>query len=563
MLFRKLDNFGRTFKHLQRTRDVVRVFLKYGYEDLAHRLHLPSALKLPLGHFREEQKAIAEMSAPERFRRVCEELGPTFVKAGQILSTRRNLLPEPFTRELAKLQDAATPIPFPEIRAVLESELKRPLREVFARVDENPLGAASIAQVHRARLLDGSDVVVKVQRPGIERVVETDLEIMRHIAALIERHIAAWRVHQPVALVDQMGRMLAKELDFTIEAAHLERFVWQFAEEPTIYLPKVHHHAITRRVLTMEYVDGVKLSRLDAAQLSEPERVEVATRVADLVMKQIFLHGFFHADPHPGNIHILPNRMICFLDFGMMGHLDQRGREVFVELVWGISRRNEVQVANALLKLSSADNEPPREGLEADVAEFIHQHFYRPMEELNFGQLIAQLLHLTGRHGLHIPPDFFVMLKAMGLMESAVRSLNPKHNVIEQARPFLKRVRMERLKPRRLLEDLFVFGRDFADMARELPAEIRRIMSQLKVGEARLIFHHEGLEPAIQSAERISNRIAFSVVLAAMIIGSSLIIHANIPPHWQGIPVIGLVGYLLSAVMAVWLLWSILRHGRM
>jgi ubiquinone biosynthesis protein len=563
MLFHRLENIGRTFKHLQRTRDVVRVFLKYGYEDIAHKLHLPSALKLPLGHIRAEQQAIAGMPAPERLRRACEELGPTFVKAGQILSTRRNLLPEAFTRELAKLQDAAAPVPFAEVKTVIEGELKRPLNEVFASVDETPLGAASIAQVHRARLLDGCDVVVKVQRPGIERVVETDLEIMRQLAGLIERHIEAWRAHHPVAVVDQMARMLGKEMDFTIEAGHMERFAWQFLGEPGVHVPRAHHHAVTRRVLTMEYVGGVKLSQLDTAALGEGERVEIATRVADLVMRQILVHGFFHADPHPGNLHILPGHVVCFLDFGMMGCLDQRGREGFVDLVGGIARRNETIVANALLRLSSADNEPPREGLEADVAEFIHQHFYRPVEEMNFGQFTAQLLQLTGRHGLQIPPDFFVMLKAMGLMESVVRELNPRHNVIEQVRPFLRQVRLERMRPRRVLEALFEFGRDFTDMARELPGEIRRIMSQLKVGEARLVFHHEGLEPAIHSAERISNRIAFSVVLAAMIIGSSVVIHSGIPPRWHDIPVIGLAGYLVSALMAVWLLWSILRHGRM
>lgn len=563
MLFRRLENIGRTYKHLQRTRDVVGVFLKYGYEDVAHRLHLPSALKLPIRKLREEQKRIAGIPAPERLRRACEELGPTFVKMGQILSTRQNLLPEAFTTELARLQDSATPIPFTEVIAVIEAELGRPWGEVYAAIEETPLGAASIAQVHRARLLDGSDVVIKVQRPDIERIVETDLEIIQQLAGLIEKHIESWRVHHPVAVVEQIARTLEKEIDFNLEAAHMERFAWQFQDEPTIHLPKVYHLATTRRVLTMEYVDGIKLAKLKESGLTGEERAELARRVADLIMKQIFVHGFFHADPHPGNIHILPDQIVCFLDFGMMGYLDQRGREAFVDLVWGISRRNEVTVANALLKLSSADSEPPREGLESDVAEFIHQHFYRPLGDVHFGSLIAQLLQLTSKYGLQIPPDFFIMLKAMGMMESFVRKLNPQHDIIGQARPFLKQVRLERLKPKNFLEGLFEFGSDLATTLREMPAEVRRILSQLKTGEGRLVFRHEGLEPAIFSAERISNRIAFSVVLAAMIIGSSLIIHANIPPQWHGIPVIGLVGYLVSALMGLWLLISILRHGRM
>lgn len=563
MLFRRLENIGRRFHHLQRSRDVVKVFLKYGYEDLAHRLHLPSALNLPLKQVREEQAAIHSLSPPERLRRACEELGPTFVKMGQILSTRPNLLPEPFIQELAKLQDEAAPIPFAEIKAALERELKRPLDQVFQSIDEQPLGAASIAQVHRARLLNGDAVVVKVQRPGVRRIVEVDLEIMVELASLIEHHVEGWRVHRPSAIVREIARTLQEEIDFTVEAAHMERFAWQFSGEAAIYLPKVCHEATTRQVLTMEYVDGLKASRLMEPEAAGLDRGEIAQRIADLVMRQIFVHGFFHADPHPGNIHVLPGNVICFLDFGMMGYLDSRGREAFADLVWGIARRNEISVAGALLKLASAEYEPPRQGLEADVAEFMHQHFYRPLGEMEFGRLVAQLLQLTTKHGLQIPPDFFIMLKALSLMEGLVRRLQPRHNIIKQAVPFLKQVRLNRVRPKRLVEGLFEFGIDFAELARELPAELRRIFSQIKTGEARVVFKHDGLEPLLASWDRISNRLAFSVVLASLIIGSSLIIHANIPPKWNGIPIIGLIGYIMAAVMGFWLLVSILRHGRM
>lgn len=563
MIFRRLENIGRRFHHLQRARDVVKVFLKYGYEDLAHRLHLPSALKLPLQQVREEQEAIHQLSPPERLRRVCEELGPTFVKMGQILSTRPNLLPEPFIHELAKLQDEAAPIPFADVRDILEKELKRPLNEVFKSIEEQPLGAASIAQVHRAVLLDGSDAVVKVQRPGIRQLVEVDLEIMEQLAFLIEHHVEGWRVHRPAAIVREIAKTLEQETDFTIEAAHMERFAWQFAGEETIRLPKVHHAATTSRVLTMEYVDGIKASRLADLQTAHLDQPEIARRIADLVMKQIFVHGFFHADPHPGNIHILPGNVICFLDFGMMGFLDLRSREAFADLVWGIARRNEISVVGALLKLASAEHEPPRQGLETDVAEFMHQHFYRPLGEMEFGRLVAQLLQLTSKHGLHIPPDFFIMLKALSLMEDLVRRLSPRHNIIKQAVPFLKQVRLSRVRPKRLVEGLFEFGIDFADLARELPAELRRIFSQIKTGEARVVFKHDGLEPLLASWDRISNRLSFSVVLASLIISSSLIIHADIPPKWNGIPIIGLIGYVMAAVMGFWLLVSILRHGRM
>src|SRR6266542_5540108 len=563
MLINRLERIGRTFHHAQRFRDIVRVFLKYGYEDVAHRLHLPSSLGLPTRHRREEQAAIHQLSPPEKLRRACEELGTTFIKMGQILSTRPNLLPPGFAEELAKLQDGVAPVSFPEVQSVLRAELKCPLEEVFQSIEEKPLGSASIAQVHRARLVAGDDVVVKVQRPGIRKVIAVDLEIVGYLAALMENHLDGWKVHHPTAVVRQIAKTLEQEIDFTIEAAHLERFAFQFTNEPTIHVPRVYRELTTPLVLTMEYIDGIKASQLTELDLASYDRAEIARRIADLVMKQILVHGFFHADPHPGNIHILPGARICFLDFGMMGFLDQRGREAFADLVWGIVRRNEVSVANALLKLASADQEPPRQGLESDVAEFMHQHFYRPVSELEFGRLITQLLQITTKHGLRIPADFFIMLKALSLMEGLVRRLNPQHDLITQAAPFLRQVRLSRMHPNKFVEGLFEFGLDFAEMARELPSEFRRIFSQIKTGEARLIFKHDGLDPLLHSWDRVSNRVSFAIVLAALIIGSSLMVHADIPPKWKGVPVIGLIGFVVAAVMGFWLLVSILRHGRM
>src|SRR6266496_1760782 len=319
MLTSRLKDIGRTIQHVQRFRDIVRVFLKYGYDDLAQRLHLPSTLGLPTRQRREEQAAIHQLSHPENLRRACEELGPTFVKMGQILSTRPNLLPAGFAEELAKLQDGVAPVPFAEVQSALRTELTCPLEEIFQCIEESPLGSASIAQVHHARLVGGAEVVVKVQRPGIRKLIEVDLEIVAHLAALMENYLDGWKVHHPTAVVRQIARTLEQEIDFTIEAAHVERFGFQFANEPAIYLPTVYRQWTTPHVLTMEYIDGIKASQLAELDSARHDRPAISRRIADLVMKQIFVHGFFHADPHPGNIHILSTGRICFLDFGMMG----------------------------------------------------------------------------------------------------------------------------------------------------------------------------------------------------------------------------------------------------
>ncbi len=563
MIFDRFRKLGAAYHQAMRLRHIAVVLLKYGYDDLAQYLPLPRAARLPLKRIRVQQAAMQQLSQPERLRRACEELGPTFVKLGQLAAARTRILPLEFTDELAKLQDQVSPLPFSAMRIVIEEELDRPLIKVFASVEETPIGSASIAQVHRAKLLTGEEVVIKVQRPGIQKTVREDLAILRQLASLAEAHLPEWRLHQPVALVDELARSLEKEMDFTSEAAHLERFAWQFRDEPTIYLPTVFLELTRPRVLVMEYVNGIKVSKIGELDAAGFDRGELSSRIADLVMKQIFTHGFFHADPHPGNLRIMPDRRVCFLDFGMMGYLDLRTREAFVDFVWGIARRSETSVATALLKLTESDTEPERGMFETDVAEFMHRHFYRAAGEIHFGNLVAQLARLTGKHRLRLPPDLVVMLRALSLTEELVRQLNPEHNLIAQAKPFMKRTRMERVRPRRLITSALEFAQEVGETARELPNEVRRIISQIKTGNARVNFRHEGLEPATNAFERSTNRLSFALVVAALIISSSLIIRANVPPMWGDVSVLGLVGYLLAGLMGFWLLISILRHGKM
>jgi ubiquinone biosynthesis protein len=550
-------------EHLQRFRIIVRVFLKYGYEDLAARLPLPSPLRLPFRKMRKAQQEIAMLSAPERLRCAFEELGPTFVKLGQLLSTRSLLLPPPFIVELAKLHDQVPPIPFDQVLAVLNTELRRPYTDFFTSIEVESIGSASIAQVHLATRLNGEKCVIKVQRPGIDKIVRVDLEIMAQLAALLENHVEASRIYQPKALVAEFAKRMEQELDFTAEAAHIERFSHQFAGETTIYIPKVFSESSTQRVLTMEYIDAIKASRLDLLEQAALDRRVIATRITDLVMKQIFVHGFFHADPHPGNIHILPGNVICFLDFGMMGFLDLATRETFAQFIIGIAQRDESAAAAALLKLARAELDPFRPGFEADVAEFMHQHFYRPVGDLVFGKLVNHLFQLTSKHGLIIPADLSTMLKALSLMESLVCQLDPGHDIIGQARPFMQKVRLTQLGPQRLLRDWREFAGEAGVFLRELPLEVRRIMALMKEGRMLLRVHHYGLEPLMNTLERIVNRLAFALVLSSLIIASAVIVHAKVPPMWHDMSVPGVLGYIVAGLMGFWLLIAMVRHGKM
>ncbi len=564
MIIRKIGLIRRTYRHIHRYRQILTVLFKYGFDDLLNSLKVEQYLEIGLQMIsRKRREKIETLSRAERVRMALEELGPTFVKMGQILSTRPDLLPVEFIQEFAKLQDHVPPFAYTEVRRIIETEFGTALEDIFKDFDPVPLASASIGQVHQARLADGEEVVVKVQRPNIQQIFAVDLEILLHLATLLERHVEGWEIHRPTRVVEEFTHMLQKELDYTIEASHVERFAWQFASDPTIYIPLVYRNATTKRVLTMEYIEGIKASDIDRLEEAGLDRREIAQRGAKIIMHQIFVHGFFHADPHPGNIFILPNNVICFVDFGMMGRLDRQNREHFVDLVMSIVRRDETKATDALLRLTDWDEEPHRSALEREIAEFMDQYFYRPLKEVELGSLLHQLLELVSRHRLRFPPDLFLTLKALSTLENLGRLLDPDFDLIKQAAPFVWHVQMDRLHPKRLTKDMLDSGAELFHLLKEIPGEIREILKQVRQGKIKVEFEHRGLEPMLITHDRISNRLAFAIVLASLVIGSALIVLSDIPPKWYEIPVIGLAGFLVAGVMGFWLLLSILRHGRM
>ncbi|MDY6973622.1 MAG: AarF/ABC1/UbiB kinase family protein [Thermodesulfobacteriota bacterium] len=564
MLIRRIGMIGRTYRHIQRYRRILSVLFRYGFGDLIDTLKIEQYIEIGLQMIsRKRREKIEKLSRAERVRMALEELGPTFIKMGQILSTRPDLLPVEFIRELPKLQDDVPAFPFEDVKRIIEKELQVALDDVFPRFERKPLAAASIGQVHRARMADGEDVVVKVQRPGIYRTIEIDLEIMLHLATLMERHLEGWDIQRPTMIVDEFARTLEKELDYSFEAVNMERFAVQFANEQAVYIPRVYRDISTSRVLTMEHVRGIKASEIEKLEEQGLDRSKIAQRGLDLFMKQVFVHGFFHADPHPGNIFVLPGNVICFLDLGMVGRIDRKQRGGLVDLVMNIARRDGAKVTDVLLMLAISDEEPDRRSLEKDVTEFIDQHFYGPLKELQIGRLLHQFLDLTARHRLRIQPDLFMTIKALSIVEGVGRALDPELNIIRQAAPFVRRVQLERLNPGRIAGNIIDSGSELMHLLQDIPGEIRKILRQAREGRVKIEFEHRGLDPVLSTLDRISNRIAFAIVLASLVIGSSLVVLSGIPPRWHEIPVIGLAGFLIAAIMGFWLLISILKGGRM
>jgi ubiquinone biosynthesis protein len=561
---RKIGIIGRTYRHLNRYRQILAVLFRYGFGDLVDVLKIEQYLEIGLQMIsRKRREQVEKLTRSERVRMALEELGPTFIKLGQVLSTRPDLVAPEFVEELSKLQDHVPPFGYDEVRRIVEGELTGSLEDMFQSFEETPLAAASIGQVHRARLKDGEDVIVKVQRPGIRKVIEVDLEIMLHLASLMERHLEEFQINRPVRIVEEFARTLEKEVDYTIEASHIERFSRQFMDEETVYVPKVFRETTTERVLTMEYIDGVKASDIDRIEKEGLDRKIITARGADLILKQIFDHGFFHADPHPGNIFVLPGNVICYLDFGMMGSIDRQTREDFADLVHSVVKKDEAGAMKALLVLTRYDEEPDGRLLARELADFMGQHLYKPLKDLQLEKLLQQLVELISRYRLQMPPDLFLMLKALATIGGVGLSLDPDFHMINQTAPFIRRVRMEQFGPKRMANDIVKSGAELVRLVQEIPGELRGLLRQMKQGKIKMEFEHRGLEPMLATHDQISNRIAFSIVIAALIVGSALIVLSKTPPFLLGIPVIGILGFVVAGVMGVWLLIAILRKGRL
>jgi ubiquinone biosynthesis protein len=561
---RKIGIIGRTYRHLNRYRQILAILFKYGFGDLVETLKIEQYIEIGLQMIsRKRRERLEKLSRAERVRMALEELGPTYIKLGQVLSTRPDLVSVDFVNEFAKLQDDAPVVDYDQIQQTVEVELGKPLSRIFTEFDPAPLGSASIGQVHRARLHNGDEAAVKVQRPGIKKVIEIDLEIMLHLATLAERHVEELSFHRPVKIVEEFARTIEREIDYTVEAASMERVAGQFLGDSTVYVPKIYRDKTTHRVLTAEYIEGIKVSNIDELSEAGYDCALITDRGADVLLRQIFTFGFFHADPHPGNVFVLPGNVICLLDFGMMGAVDRGTRERFVSLVDGIIRQDEPRTTKVLLKLTEWDDEPDVMTLEKDVADFISHHLHRPLKEIQLGKLLQHLLELATKHRMRIPPDIFLMLKALSQVEGVASRLNPDFDMIEKAIPFIRQIKLSRLSPGRLADDAVRLIEQSYEFLTDFPKDLLELSRSLRQKKLSFTLVLKDLDKMLSTHDQISNRISFAIIIAALIIGSALIVISNMPPLFYGISVIGLIGFLAAGFLGIWLLVAIIKKGRL
>ncbi|MFW6207852.1 MAG: ABC1 kinase family protein [Spirochaetota bacterium] len=543
---------------LNRLKTIILTLIKYGFDDLVARLELPGKLlKMVAGAKAGEYTS---ESTWKRLRYVLEELGPTFVKLGQVLSLRTDLIPNELAEELKGLQKEVPPEDFQALKEFIEDELEAPINEIFVEFDEVPIAAASLAQVHRARLkpeFEGSVVAVKVQRPGIESIIRYDLELLRLMAEEIHKHAEDLQVYNLPEVVRELSDMMRRELDFTSEARNMRAARYNMRHEEDLYLPVVFPEISTARVLIMELVEGRPLE--DIGSLSDSERLKFARTGIRTALTQILEDGLFHADPHPGNIMILPDGRMSLLDWGMVGRLTPDMRLKLLALMLGLIDRDSAVVLDILLAISDVRLDTQHERVHRDIIGVLDNYYALPAEQQSIGGLLYQVTEVFRVYGVPIQPDLAGMVRALLTSEASARIMYPDLDIIKEAEPYIKRIILRIYSPNALARRFRSRLLRILHTRRYSLDMIYSILDKLDRDQLALQLEHRGLDHMEHSFRRVVNRLSLSLLTASIIIGSSMIITTGVKPLLFGFPLIGIAGYLISAFFAAWIILNIIR----
>jgi ubiquinone biosynthesis protein len=542
--------------HLHRYREIAEVLARHGLGFFLSVFGLDRFIPVRALLLGNRQPA----TKPEQLRIALEELGATFIKFGQVLSTRADLLPVEYQAELSKLQDAAPSVPIEVIRGRVEEELGKSIEDLFADFDDRPLAAASIGQAHAARLHSGIDVVVKVRRAGVVEQVEEDLEILQNLAASAARRWEVADSYDLVGLAQEFAATMRAELDYINEGRNAERFALNFRNDASVHIPNIFWELSTSRVLTLERIRGMKVDDRAALDAAGVDRKKLAERAAGMVLKMIFEDGFFHADPHPGNFFIESDGVIGLIDFGMVGAVDELTRERLASLLVSIASRDRERMVDLLLELGITRRKVDREMLAADLEHLLARYYGKPLGNLRIGDVMGDALALVRSHNLRLPPNLALLVKTTVMAESVGARLDPSFHLTSAIIPFADQMLIEEHSPRRVARKLKQAGVEMARLGVELPHHIRRIAGEIERGEVEVGVRPEGFEPIIERLTRLANRIVLGVIAAAFINGLAVLVSVYQPPGWGRWAGFAFAfGFIVAAAIGLYLAWTILR----
>lgn len=558
--------FRKQMRHINRYREIAVTLSKNGFGFMVKELGLDQIFTLPRRIFvNQYQEKHRSKNTPERIRSILEDLGPAFIKMGQLASSRPDLIPKDLLIELEQLQDQLSAVSFEKIKEIIEEELKAPISEIFSKIDKEPLGVASIGQVHKAVLWSGEEVAVKIQRPNVDRTIQTDLEILQELAERAERRLKWASKYQLKEIIDEFSQAIINELDFMREGRNADLMAQQFEGNEHIKIPAIYWNHSTAKVLTMEYIEGIKIN--DPASLEEngysPE--SLAESLVHATLFQIFKKGFFHADPHTGNIVVLPGDTIAFLDFGMVGRLSSEMKTHLASLLIGMYKQDTEDTIKAITKMGIVPEKVNRHDLEGDVELLQIKYYHTSISEISLGEVITDLFSIANKHQINIPTDLTLVGKTLLTMEGTIEPLYPDLNVMEAAAPFGREMIRERYHPKRIAEDIFSQLRDYGDVARDMPELLQELSSIIKKRKVPVEISIPEAKSLFSKMDTVSNRLAFSIVLLAfslimvgLIIGSALGRQSSL--LWD-IPAVE-IGFIVAMAMFSWLIYSIFRSGR-
>lgn len=557
----KITSIPQIYRNVKRWTEILSVLSKYGLADWISRLNI-DFVKDKLKD--RDGEALARHTTEKRIRLTLTELGPTFIKLGQILSTRSDLVGNVLADELRQLQSNVPADPPDIVRDVVETELGQPLEQLFASFDETPIASASIGQVHGAVLHSGEQVVVKVQHVDIESTVREDLEVLGGLAQLAER-VPELATYRPTTLVAEMGRVLKRELDFGREERNLTQFCTKFKDDPTIRIPQPYTEFCTARVLTMERIDGIKLKEKDRLLREGYDLDEIARRGAKLYLQMIFEHGFYHADPHPGNIVLLPGNVIGLLDFGMVGRIEERLRESIEEMLLAIVQCDVPLLTTIIQRVGQCPPDLDERALAADVADFIGDYSTQSLDRFNLSGALQDMTAIIHRNRIHLPPQVALLLKTLITLEGSTRLLNPSFSLMEFLQPLHRKMLVRRLSPQRQIRKLMRFYFELERLAEILPRRITEILEQVQAGKFDVHLDHRGMEPSV-------NRLVLGMLASALFLGSAIMLSQQVPPllfpenkflGLHRLSILGLLGGAVSIFLGLRLLRAIGKSGHL
>jgi ubiquinone biosynthesis protein len=561
-------SFLRFRKSANRIRQIINVFLKYGFGKIIDQIHLGRFIP-----FRKRLKTFGQWpgvkgpTAPESLRMAFAELGPSFIKLAQILSSRPDLITVRFADEFKKLQDRVPPFPSDDAVNIIETETGMRIDEIFTAFDRIPVAAASIAQVHRAKLGSGTDVIVKIQRPNIREQIETDIGILTYAAGLLEKYVPESKFFNPTGIVEEFSKTVRKELDFIEEGRNCARFGRNFENSQDVYIPRVYTDISTEKMLIMERIDGVRIDDISTIESLGLDRKRLARLGVESYFKMVLEDGFFHADPHPGNIFAMPGGTIGFMDFGMVGKVTPELRETMANTFLALINRDFDDLIDQYLALGvipeHVDIDAFRKDFKADLSDFLEPLYGRTIKEINFAEYLDTVTHLAIKHKMKIPSDLLLVNKAMLTLENLGRELDPDFDFIAAAEPYATKILKERMRPGRLYDKARKNVMDLSEFAFVFPKQIRQVVQKILRDELHIKMTHIGLDRFIRDMDRSSNRIAFGMIISAILLSSAIMHATGAGPTYMGISVFGMSAFFFALLLGVWLIISIIRSGRL